>query len=87
MMQFAKQFSAYDIHWVVDAYNRCTKAPYTYMLFDSTQTIHELCRIRSHILPGEDLAPRVWARKEDIDQHLAQVRKAELEEQVVKADN
>lgn len=32
MIQFAKQFSAYDIRWVVDAYNSCTKAPYTYMV-------------------------------------------------------
>ena len=50
---FAKQFSPYDVRWVVDAYRDCTRAPYTYMLFDSHQSTPDRIRVRSHILPGE----------------------------------
>lgn len=63
--RFATQFSTYDVRWVVEAYKKCTTAAYTYMVFDSTQSCRDAYRIRSHIMPGEDVFPRVWIRKEE----------------------
>jgi hypothetical protein len=72
IVNLAKQFSAYDIRWVVDAYKDCTRAPYSYMLFDSTQSTPEALRVRSRILPGE-FPPRVWVRR---DQPVAEKKKS-----------
>lgn len=61
---FAKQFSSNDVDWVVNAFDKCTTAAYTYMTFDTTQSTPNALRVRSHYLPGEDVFPRVWVRKD-----------------------
>ena len=60
---FASQISPRNIRWVVDAFAECTKAPYSYMMYDSHQATREDIRLRSNFLPG-DGAPRTWFRKD-----------------------
>ena len=59
---FAQQISPNNITWVVDAFAECTKAPYSYMTYDSHQATPAEARLRSHYLPGEGL-PRAWYQK------------------------
>ena len=59
---FAKQFSPYNIRWVVDAYKKATKAAYSYLLFDNHQSTPDRIRVRSNIIPGQGPV-RVWVPK------------------------
>lgn len=56
---FAQQISPHSIKWVVDAFQECTKAPYSYLTFDSHQSTPTVARLRSHYLPGEG-PPVIW---------------------------
>lgn len=61
---FAQQISPHSIKWVVDAFNECTKAPYSYLTFDSNQATPDIARLRSNYLPGEG-PPVIWFKNPD----------------------
>jgi hypothetical protein len=56
---YAKQFSPGDTDWVVDSFRECTRAAFSYLLFDHHQTQEEEIRVRSHILV-QQWPMRVW---------------------------
>jgi hypothetical protein len=60
---YAQQFAPGNTQWVVDAFRECTRAGYSYMLFDHHQTQHEEVRARSHILPSQ-WPIRVWGPRQ-----------------------
>lgn len=63
---FSKQFSPGNPSFVTHAYREATKKPYSYILFDHTQTTPDIIRVRSNILPHEQ-PMIVWTpRKEAI---------------------
>lgn len=61
---FAQQISPHSINWVVDAFHECTKAPYSYLTFDSHQATPTVARLRSNYLPGEG-PPVVWFKADE----------------------
>lgn len=71
---FAHQISPHSIRWVVDAFHECTKAPYSYLTFDSHQATPNIARLRSDYLPGEG-PPRVWYQADDTAGYRGKKRK------------
>lgn len=59
IMSYAKQFAPGNTEWVVDAFRECTRAAFSYLLFDHHQTQEEEIRVRSHILQ-QQWPMRVW---------------------------
>jgi hypothetical protein len=60
---FAKQFAPGNTQWVVDAFRDCTRAGYSYILFDHHQTQQDEVRVRSHILVSQ-WPMRVWGARQ-----------------------
>jgi len=56
---FARQFYPGKSKFVIDSFNKATKNPYSYMMFDMHQETPDEIRIRSRILPSE-YPPMVW---------------------------
>jgi hypothetical protein len=50
---FAKQFAPGNSRFLVNAFKECTKAAYSYMLFDNHQSTPDVIRIRSNMLPNQ----------------------------------
>ena len=59
---FVKQLSPKNINYVGGAFIEATKQPYTYVLFDLTQNIPDLLRMRSCIMKYE-WPMKIWIEK------------------------
>lgn len=62
IINFAKQFSPKNINYVLGSFMEATKQPYTYVLFDLTQRIPDMLRMRSNMLIHE-WPMKVWIEK------------------------
>jgi molybdopterin-guanine dinucleotide biosynthesis protein len=56
---FARQFQPGNHQYIIEAFKKCTKAPYSYMLFDHHQATSDGLRVRSNIFPKQ-WPVRVW---------------------------
>ena len=53
VIYLAKQFSPYNINWVVQAFQDATNLAYGYIFFDFVQSTPEKLRLRTNIFPDE----------------------------------
>ena len=49
----ASQISPYNVNYPLESYLKATKKPYSYLLFDASQSSNDCVRLRSHIFPFE----------------------------------
>jgi len=64
IVHFAQQFAPGNSRWVVDAYHACTRAAYSYIMFNMHQTTDARLRVFSHYLPHERPVV-VWMDKDE----------------------
>jgi len=53
IMNFAKQFNPTNTRFVVESFQHATRFPYSYLLFDATQSCPPLLSVRTKIFPHE----------------------------------
>jgi hypothetical protein len=58
IVSYARQFAPGDTQYIVQAYRTCTVGAYSYIFFDHHQAQRDDMRVRSGILPHEQM--RVW---------------------------